>query len=63
MVRGGMTCVRAVAAAERGICAKHGRVHTKGACLGEDMILSSDFIAGFRDVSPAIALTFVVQVA
>ena len=36
------------------------RVHVKGACLGEDMILSHN---SFRDLVPAIALTFVVQAA
>jgi hypothetical protein len=45
---------------ERGIAAKHGRIKTKGGVLGEDMVLSSDT---FRDLEPAVALTFVVQVA
>ena len=45
---------------ERGIAAKAGHLKTKGSCLGEDMILSSDT---FKDLLPAIALTFVVQTA
>ena len=45
---------------ERGIAAKNGRISTKGACLGDDMILNS---MTFRDLDPAIALTFVVQVS
>lgn len=45
---------------ERGIAAKEGRISTKGSCLGVDMVLNS---ATFRNLSPAIALTFVVQVA
>ena len=44
---------------ERGIAAKAGRIKTKGSCLGEDMVLSTDT---FRDSDPAVALTFVVQV-
>jgi hypothetical protein len=45
---------------ERGIAAKDGRISIKGACLGEDMVLNS---YTFRDLDPAIALTFVVQVS
>ena len=45
---------------ERGIAAKDGRISTKGACLGQDMVLTS---LTFRDLDPAIALTFVVQTA
>ena len=45
---------------ERGIAAKEGRISTKGSCLGVDMILNSNT---FRNLAPAIALTFVVQVA
>ena len=45
---------------ERGICAKHGRIFTKGACLGEDMVLADPI---FRDLTPAVALTFVAQVS
>ena len=45
---------------ERGIAAKNGRIATKGASLGEDMVLNS---MTFRDLDPAIALTFVVQIA
>ena len=45
---------------DRGIAARKGRIHLKGSCLGEDMILSSD---RFRDLLPGIALTFVVQTA
>ena len=44
---------------ERGIAAKNGRIKTKGNVLGEDMVLSQDT---FRDLDPAVALTFVVQV-
>ena len=44
---------------ERGIAAKNGRIKTKGSCLGEDMVLNTPT---FRDLDPAIALTFVVQV-
>ena len=45
---------------ERGIAAKNGRIKPKGACLGEDMVLTHDT---FRDLDPAVALTFVVQAA
>ena len=45
---------------ERGICAKQGRIFAKGSCLGEDMVLAD---AIFRDLTPAVALTFVAQVA
>lgn len=45
---------------ERGIAAKDGKICSKGACLGEDMVLNS---LTFRDLNPAIALTFVVQTA
>jgi len=45
---------------ERGIAAKDGRITTKGGCIGIDMVLNS---VTFRDMNPAIALTFVVQVA
>lgn len=45
---------------ERGIAARDGRITVKGSCLGTDMILAS---IAFRDLDPAIALTFVVQVA
>lgn len=43
---------------ERGIAAKDGRIAGKGATLGEDMVLNS---LTFRDLDPAIALTFVVH--
>ena len=45
---------------ERGIAAKRGRIYAKGACLGEDMVLTEALL---RDLDPAIALTFVVQVS
>ena len=44
----------------RGIAAKHGRIFTKGSCLGEDMVLADTI---FRDLTPAVALTFVLQVS
>ena len=49
----------ALSVVERGIAAKNGRIKTRGSVLGEDMVLSTNT---FRDVAPAIALTFVVQV-
>ncbi len=52
--------VESLSVIERGIAAKDGRIATKGTCLGDDMVLSS---STFRDLNPAIALTFVVQVA
>ena len=45
---------------ERGIAAREGRIFTKGSCLGTDMVLNT---VTFRDLKPAVALTFVVQVA
>jgi hypothetical protein len=45
---------------ERGVAAKDGHISGKGACLGEDMVLESQT---FRDLTPAIAITFVVQVS
>lgn len=45
---------------ERGIAARSGRIYPKGACLGHDMILNS---VTFREFTPAVALTFVVQIA
>ena len=45
---------------ERGIAAKNGRIKTRGSVLAEDIVLSTDI---FRDLDPAVALTFVVQVA
>ena len=36
------------------------RIATKGACLGTDIVLNS---LTFRDLSPAVALTSVVQIA
>ena len=61
--RSEMIPTRELLVIERGIAAKHGRVHTKGGTLGEDMILNTDFVMGFRDLTSAIALTFVVQAA
>ena len=52
--------VESLAVIERGIAAREGRIYTKGACLGSDMVLSS---ITFRNLNPAIALTFVVQIA
>lgn len=51
--------VECLSVVERGIAAKNGRIQTKGSCLGQDMVLNSPT---FRDLDPAIALTFVVQV-
>jgi len=41
---------------ERGVVAKSGRLGVAGACFGKDVILSNDSL---RDLSDAIALTFV----
>ena len=49
-----------LAVIERGIAAKNGRIKTRGSVLAEDIVLSTDT---FRDLDPAVALTFVVQVA
>ena len=43
---------------ERGVALRNGHVHAKGACLGEDMVLSS---LTFRDLSPAVALSAVIM--
>jgi len=44
---------------ERGIAAKEGRLMTKGAYAGSDMILNMSYL---RDKQPLIALTVIVQV-
>ena len=44
---------------DRGVCAKKGKIALVGACLGEDMIITNPHL---RDVSDAIALTFVQTV-
>ena len=46
------------AAQWRNVAAKDGHISGKGACLGQDMVLESQT---FRDLTPAIAITFVVQ--
>ena len=43
---------------EKGIAAREGRIYTKGACLGTDMVLHTPT---FRNLNPGVALTFVVQ--
>lgn len=44
---------------DRGVCAKKGKICLVGSALGEDMIISSEFL---RDQTTAIALTFVQAV-